>query len=248
MLQALLGELPFDEGKITVNGRISYASQEPWVFAASVRQNITFGLPFNRIRYAEVVRVCALNQDFAQWPQGDKTVVGERGTSLSGGQRARINLARAIYKDADIYLLDDPLSAVDTHVGKHLFDECICNFLKDKTRVLVTHQIQYLEEADLIVLFNNGSVELQGSFEDLANSDLDFAQLFSTGKEIIEEEELASEYEDDKTLTPVERVLRQMSVVSNRSNRVSCNFLFKIRDKWIILKKIFDFRVAKRLI
>lgn len=94
LLQALLGELPFSEGKVSVSGRISYASQESWVFAASVRQNITFGLPFNRIRYAEVVRVCALSQDFNQWTDGDRTIVGERGTSLSGGQKARINLAR----------------------------------------------------------------------------------------------------------------------------------------------------------
>lgn len=94
LLHAILGELPFKEGKISITGRISYASQEPWVFAASVRQNIIFGLPFNRARYAEVVRVCALNEDFAQWPDGDKTIIGERGMSLSGGQRARINLAR----------------------------------------------------------------------------------------------------------------------------------------------------------
>lgn len=98
-MQALLGELKFSEGKASINGSISYCSQEAWVFAASVRQNITFGLPFDKRRYAEVVRVCALRQDFSQLPEGDKTIIGDRGASLSGGQRARISLARCvIYK------------------------------------------------------------------------------------------------------------------------------------------------------
>ena len=94
LLQALLGELKFSDGKISISGTLSYCSQEPWVFSSSVRQNIIFGLPFNKTRYAEVVRVCALNHDFLQFPEGDKTIVGDRGASLSGGQRARINLAR----------------------------------------------------------------------------------------------------------------------------------------------------------
>lgn len=96
-----------------------------------------------------------MQKDFEQFPQGDRTLVGERGVSLSGGQRARINLARAVYKEADIYLFDDPLSAVDTHVGNHLFEECIMSYLKNKTRVLVTHQLQFLKKADLIVVMNN---------------------------------------------------------------------------------------------
>lgn len=98
-----------------------------------------------------------MEPDFKRFPYYDKTLVGERGVSLSGGQRARINLARSVYNDADIYLLDDPLSAVDTHVGKHLFEECIVKYLKDKTRILVTHQLQYLKQADLIVIMNNVS-------------------------------------------------------------------------------------------
>lgn len=106
-------------------------------------------------RYKDVVRVCALEHDFTQFPHGDKTLVGERGVSMSGGQRARMNLARAVYREADIYLFDDPLSAVDTHVGKHLFEKCIKNYLRNKTRILVTHQVQFLKEADLIIVLNN---------------------------------------------------------------------------------------------
>lgn len=125
LLQVILQELPLIEGNLTVNGKISYASQEPWLFAGSVRQNILFGLPMDRVKYKTVIKKCALERDFRLLPYGDKTIVGDRGVSLSGGQRARINLARAVYKEADIYLLDDPLSAVDTHVGKELFEQCI---------------------------------------------------------------------------------------------------------------------------
>ena len=111
-LSAILGEISLTEGQVKVNGGISYASQEAWVFGATVRQNILFGQSYERQRYQKVIKACALVRDFKQFPQGDQTVVGERGTSLSGGQKARINLARTLYRQSDIYLLDDPLSAV----------------------------------------------------------------------------------------------------------------------------------------
>lgn len=113
-----------------------------------------FNLSNNFNRYEDVIKVCALERDLEQFPHGDSTLVGERGVSLSGGQRARINLARAVYADADIYLLDDPLSAVDTRVGKHLFQECIKKYLDGKTRILVTHQLQFLKEADVIIMMD----------------------------------------------------------------------------------------------
>lgn len=148
------------KGSIDVNGTISYASQEPWVFAATIRQNILFGQPYEKKRYNHVVKVCALEKDFEQFADRDHTLVGERGASLSGGQKARINLARAVYRDVDIYLLDDPLSAVDIHVGKHLFEECIDGYLANKTRVLVTHQVYHLKHADHIIILNNVSCYL----------------------------------------------------------------------------------------
>ncbi|KAI2474095.1 ATP binding cassette (ABC) transporter subfamily C member [Diabrotica virgifera virgifera] len=153
LLQMLLGELPIKSGQLEVSGDLSYASQEPWLFVSSVRENILFGKPYIKNRYDEVVQVCALETDFQQFPFGDKTIVEERGVSLSGGQRARLNLARAVYTSADIYLLDDPLSAVDTRVGKHLFEKCIKGFLGSKTRILVTHQLQFLKDADVIIVF-----------------------------------------------------------------------------------------------
>ncbi|KAK6644533.1 hypothetical protein RUM43_000800 [Polyplax serrata] len=176
-LQAILKELPPQTGNVIVNGSISYASQEPWLFVGSIRQNILFGQEYNKQRYQQVVQVCALKRDFELLPYGDKTLIGERGISLSGGQRARINLARAVYKEADIYLLDDPLSAVDTHVGKHLFDDCIAGYLKTKTVILATHQLQYLRSVDNILIFSNGRIEAEGSFKELQKSGLDFAKL-----------------------------------------------------------------------
>jgi ABC-type multidrug transport system fused ATPase/permease subunit len=112
LLSAILGEMYVVEGQVKVNGSISYASQEAWVFGSTVRQNILFGQSYDRQRYHKVVKACALSRDFKQFPQGDQTIVGERGSSLSGGQKARINLARSLYRQSDIYLLDDPLSAV----------------------------------------------------------------------------------------------------------------------------------------
>ncbi|XP_074039396.1 ATP-binding cassette sub-family C member 4 [Leptinotarsa decemlineata] len=170
LLHLLLKEMPLKKGSIEVKGHVSYASQEPWLFVSNVRNNILFGQPYLKNRYDEVVDVCALEKDFKQFPFADKTMVGERGVSLSGGQRARINLARAVYTEADIYLFDDPLSAVDTHVSKHLFEKCIKNYLCKKTRILVTHQLQYLKEADMIIFMNNGKIEKVGTFSEISES------------------------------------------------------------------------------
>ncbi|XP_055617486.1 ATP-binding cassette sub-family C member 4-like [Toxorhynchites rutilus septentrionalis] len=167
LLQVILGELELDDGRLEIYGNISYASQEPWLFEGTVKNNIVFIEDYNEKRYREVVRVCALERDFQLLPQGDGTIVGERGISLSGGQRARISLARAVYRKAEIYLLDDPLSAVDTHVGAHIFEQCIREYLRDKVCILVTHQLQYLKEVEHIVLMNMGAAEAQGSYRSL---------------------------------------------------------------------------------
>ncbi|XP_066143763.1 probable multidrug resistance-associated protein lethal(2)03659 isoform X2 [Euwallacea fornicatus] len=177
LLHLMLKELSLTSGDLEINGRLSYASQEPWLFAGSVRQNILFGLPMDRARYNAVIRECCLERDFQLLPYGDKTIVGDRGVSLSGGQKARINLARAVYKHADIYLLDDPLSAVDTHVGKALFEKCVSGFLKSKTVVLITHQLQYLKDVDHIVFLDNGQIKAEGSYRVLQRSGLDFTNL-----------------------------------------------------------------------
>lgn len=170
LLQVILGELELDAGTLLVNGTVSYAPQEPWLFEGSVRQNILFGAEYDAQRYREVINVCSLGRDLQLLPHGDRTIVGERGASLSGGQRARVSLARAVYKKADIYLLDDPLSAVDTHVGKHIFEKCVRSFLGDRICVLVTHQLQLLKDVEHLVLMNGGFVAGQDTFQHLKES------------------------------------------------------------------------------
>ncbi|XP_029169040.1 probable multidrug resistance-associated protein lethal(2)03659 [Nylanderia fulva] len=180
LLQAILQELPLINGSIERRGRINYISQQPWIFASTVKQNILFGQTMDKSRYNKVIKVCQMESDIDLFPRGDCTIVGDRGINLSGGQRARVNLARAIYKDADIYLLDDPLSAVDSHVSRRLVDDCICSFLKGKTRILVTHQLQFLQLVDKIIVMNNGSIEQIGTFDELQALDLDFMRLLKT--------------------------------------------------------------------
>ncbi|RZC33433.1 ABC tran and/or AAA 25 domain containing protein [Asbolus verrucosus] len=168
LLQVILKEIDVAQGNIHVGGMVSYASQEPWIFSASVKQNILFGQEMDQIKYLRVIKACALEHDISLLPYGDRTLVGERGVMLSGGQKARINLARAIYRDADIYLLDDPLSAVDAHVSKQIFEECIEGYLKNKCVVLITHQLQYLRRVDKIYVFETGQIAASGTYKELA--------------------------------------------------------------------------------
>ncbi|XP_053600748.1 uncharacterized protein LOC128669719 [Plodia interpunctella] len=183
VLQLLLRELPTRTGSVKVNGTISYASQEPWLFSGTVRENILFGLPYDVEKYKEVARVCSLQPDFKQFPYGDLSLVGDRGVSLSGGQRARINLARAVYRDSDIYLLDDPLSAVDANVGRQLFEICIKGYLAKKTCILVTHQIHYLKAAEQLIILNDGTIENMGTYDDLVKSEKEFSMLLASLQE-----------------------------------------------------------------
>lgn len=167
LLSTILKELPIKEGQITVTGETVYVPQKPWVFSGTVRDNITFGQKYKQSKFLTVIKACDLENDINTFPHGDQTVVGERGVLLSGGQRARVGLARALYADGDVYLLDDPLSAVDAKVGRHIFMDCICGYLRNKTRVLVTHQMQYLKGADHVVLMDKGLVVYEGTYEGL---------------------------------------------------------------------------------
>ncbi|CAG2162291.1 unnamed protein product [Oppiella nova] len=182
LLMSILNELTITSGSMEVRGTVSYAPQESWAFIASVRDNILFGTEYNEQKYNNVVEVCALDRDFKLFPFGDKTICGERGVSLSGGQRARIGLARALYHEADIYLLDDPLSAVDARVAKHLFQKCAVEYLKDKARVLVTHQIQFLKEAHKILVLNDGKCIAFGTYAELWESGINFMSYINDDK------------------------------------------------------------------
>ncbi|OWR51775.1 ABC transporter family C protein ABCC2 [Danaus plexippus plexippus] len=189
LLHVILRELPICNGNLNLNGSISYACQETWLFPQTVRENIIFGLPYDAQKYKRVCKVCSLLPDFKQFPYGDLSLVGERGVSLSGGQRARINLARAIYRESDIYLLDDPLSAVDANVGRMLFEDCIQRYLNGKTRILVTHQIHLLKPADLIIVVDEGSIKNIGTYNDLVKSEKVFSSLMESKEEKMEKVE-----------------------------------------------------------
>uniref|UniRef100_A0A336K3I0 CSON002942 protein n=1 Tax=Culicoides sonorensis TaxID=179676 RepID=A0A336K3I0_CULSO len=177
LLQLILKELPLEIGTVNVDGTISYASQEPFLFSGTIRQNILFGQTLDIERYKTITRICALEYDFRQFPNRDFTIIGERGTTLSGGQKARVNLARAIYRDAEIYLLDDPLSAVDPHVSKHLFDKCIKKWLNGRTVLLVTNQLEYLEKVDNVIYLEHGKILSVGTYKELLQLGLDFTKL-----------------------------------------------------------------------
>ncbi|KAI9095088.1 P-loop containing nucleoside triphosphate hydrolase protein [Phlyctochytrium arcticum] len=168
LANAILGEMECLRGKAGLRSRkVAYAAQSPWILTGSIRDNITFGLPFDEQWFAEVVRVCAMERDIQRFSHGIHTVIGERGVTLSGGQRARLALARAVYFNADIYILDDPLSAVDTNVGRHLFEQCIQGLLKPKAVILISHQLQYVRNCDRLVLVENGRISADGPYDQI---------------------------------------------------------------------------------
>lgn len=167
LISSLVGEMPCISGDMFYNGAISYAPQVPWISNASIRDNITFGMPYDREKYIDVIESCALDTDIASFPDGDLAEVGERGTTLSGGQKQRINIARAAYSESSIVLLDDCLSAVDTQVSRTIFRHCIKGILATKTRLLVTNSLDYIPAADYIVTLDRGRVAEQGTFNNL---------------------------------------------------------------------------------
>lgn len=140
-------------------------AQQPWLQRGTIRENILFCRSYDEDRYLAIVNACGLSEDFASLPAGDLTGVGEAGMTLSGGQKARVALARAVYQDRPIYLLDDIISAVDAHVAKHIFHQCILGLLRNKTVILCTHNVQYLSRADRIVVIENGTITKQGKFD-----------------------------------------------------------------------------------
>ena len=166
----IIGEIPSTIGNISHQGRIAYVCQTPWVFSGTIRENILFGKEYKSEALQRAIDVCSLKEDLASLPSGDMTHVGERGVSLSGGQRARVNLARAVYSDADIYLMDDPLSAVDAKVSNELFERLITGALSDRIRLFITHQSYCLQKTDSILLMDKDGAVSEGSFKELCES------------------------------------------------------------------------------
>lgn len=178
VVSAFLGEMERVSGVVNTNGTIAYVSQQAWIQNATLKDNILFGRPYVKATYDKVVEACALKPDFDMLPAGDMTEIGEKGINLSGGQKQRVSLARAAYSDADIYFLDDPLSAVDSHVGKHIFEKVLgpSGMLGRKTRLLVTHGIIYLPEVENIYVMKEGVISESGSYTELLSKKGAFAE------------------------------------------------------------------------
>ncbi|XP_018907576.2 multidrug resistance-associated protein 1 isoform X5 [Bemisia tabaci] len=182
LLAASLGEMEKMSGRVNIKGSVAYVSQQAWIQNATLRENILFGKPFNLKLYNKVIEACALRPDFDMLPAGDSTEIGEKGINLSGGQKQRVNLARAVYNDREVYLLDDPLSAVDSHVGKHIFENVIGpkGLLRNKTRILVTHGLTYLPDMDQIFVMKEGEISENGSYKELLQKKGAFAEFLIT--------------------------------------------------------------------
>jgi ABC-type multidrug transport system fused ATPase/permease subunit len=191
LLSALAGDMRRTGGSLTMGGSRAFCPQYAWIQNANVKENILFGKDYDETWYNQVIDACALRPDLAMLPAGDRTEIGERGITVSGGQKQRLNIARAIYFNADIVLMDDPLSAVDAHVGRHIMDSAICGLLKDKCRILATHQLHVLSRCDRIILMNEGRIEAIDTFDNLMRDNQVFQRLMALTSQ--EEEEASKE-------------------------------------------------------
>ncbi|KHG04748.1 ABC transporter C family member 9 [Gossypium arboreum] len=220
LLSCILGEIEKLSGTVKVSGTKAYVPQSPWILTGNIRENILFGNPYDNNKYDRTVKACALTKDFELFACGDLTEIGERGINMSGGQKQRIQIARAVYQDADIYLLDDPFSAVDAHTGTQLFEDCLMGILKDKTVLYVTHQVEFLPAADIILVMQNGRIAQAGTFDELLKQNIGFGNLVGAHKRALESvvtvenssktcQDLGSDGESDTDLTSNAQQLQQ---------------------------------------
>ncbi|XP_039991336.1 ATP-binding cassette sub-family C member 3 isoform X2 [Xiphias gladius] len=234
LISALLGEMEKVEGEVSIRGSVAYVPQQAWIQNATLRDNILFGKPYNEQKYRCVLEACALTPDLEVLPGGDMTEIGEKGINLSGGQRQRVSLARALYSDTDVYLLDDPLSAVDAHVSKHIFDNLIGpeGVLNGKTRILVTHGISFLPQVDNIMVMVDGRVSEMGSYQELLKQNGAFAEFLRNYalEDIVEEDEAIEELIEDEELFPEDALSNHTDMVDNEPviNEAKRNFIRQI--------------------
>ncbi|KAK4782038.1 hypothetical protein SAY86_016140 [Trapa natans] len=224
LISAILGEIPRASSNtyVTVRGTVAYVPQVSWIFNATVRGNILFGSDFVAEKYWKAVEVTSLHHDLDLLPGHDLTEIGERGVNISGGQKQRVSMARAVYSDSDIYIFDDPLSALDAHVARQVFNNCIKEELQGKTRVLVTNQLHFLPRVDRIILVNDGMVKEDGTFEELSrNGDL-FKKLMENAGKLEEkmEDEKGNQHDDEKSSKPsAENVVAEQLVNAGHGKR-----------------------------
>nr|XP_045601897.1 ATP-binding cassette sub-family C member 5-like isoform X2 [Procambarus clarkii] len=217
LISALLGHMQLNSGKVYLHGACAYVGQQAWILNASFRDNILLDETFDAKKYYRVIHACNLNQDIAAMPAGDFTEIGERGINLSGGQKQRLSLARAIYANKQVYLLDDPLSAVDAHVGNHIFQWVIKGALREKTTIFVTHQLQYLPQCDRIVYLRDGCVFELGTHNDLMKANNEYAALYTTHMQTVKDIN-EREIEPSRSFR-----IRQDSVMSSDSGKSGSN-------------------------
>ena len=187
----------FNEGVIKLGGSISLVQQTSWIQNMTIRDNILFGMPFEEDKYSRIIEACQLESDLEILKGGDLTEIGEKGINLSGGQKARISLARALYSNSDIFLMDDPLSALDANVKQKVFEMVFWEELKDKTRILVTHAIDFLHLADRVIVMEDGKIKYEGTYNELEKSDEIKNVIETIAKTSIKDEKQNSEYIDD---------------------------------------------------
>ncbi|CAG9797144.1 unnamed protein product [Chironomus riparius] len=226
LISAFLGEMEKLSGTANLDGRIAYVPQQAWIQNATLQDNILFGKPLNKKLYEKVIHACALTADLSMLPGGDQTEIGEKGINLSGGQKQRISLARAVYSGAEVFIFDDPLSAVDSHVGKHIFENVMSHegMLRGKTRFLVTHALSYLPKVDVINVMLNGEITENGTYKELLARKGAFSEfLVQYLQEHQDEEDLAeigSQLGDDEELKKIfQRSVSTMSM--NRGDKSS---------------------------
>ncbi|PPR92267.1 hypothetical protein GOBAR_AA28400 [Gossypium barbadense] len=211
-LSCILGEIPKISGEVQVCGTAAYVSQSAWIQSGNIEENVLFGSPMDKAKYKNVINACSLKKDFELFSHGDQTIIGDRGINLSGGQKQRVQLARALYQDADIYLLDDPFSAVDAHTSSELFKEYIMTALANKTVVFVTHQVEFLPTADLILVLKEGRIIQAGKYDELLQAGTDFKTLVSAHHEAIEAMDIpthSSEESDENLLLDGQAILNK---------------------------------------
>ncbi|KAF1402812.1 Canalicular multispecific organic anion transporter 2, partial [Spheniscus mendiculus] len=243
LVSALLGEMEKLEGEVAVKGSVAYVPQQAWIQNATLKDNILFGQAPNVQKYQNVLEACALKTDLEVLPGGDQTEIGEKGINLSGGQRQRVSLARAVYSNSDIYLLDDPLSAVDSHVAKHIFDKVIGpdGVLKGKTRILVTHGISFLPQVDHIVVLVDGKISEMGSYQDLLKQNKAFAEFLRNYAldEDIEEDE-PTMLEEEEVLLAEDTLSIHTDLADNEpvTNEVRKQFLSYTNQLWCVVLQV----------
>ena len=222
MLAAIMNELDIVEGTIKTQGTKAYVEQEPFIISGTVKENIIFGSEYDDELFKKTVEVWWLAEDFQQMQYGAETIIGERGINISGGQKARISLARAVYSNADIYLLDDPLSAVDPDVASKIFNNCINGHLKGKWRILATHQIQFLKDVNTIYLIEKNIIKVKGTYSDLIKKGTNFDEMIKeyNKNEDKQEDEIILDEESSSSSTIEEPIVVYEKAISKHKSEI----------------------------